>query len=248
MIKILLKYDTMDKQKGSAHDGNNSKKWRNCRGFGLFARRSTGDSYASKGYCQRAGYQACRIIKTKSIKHFKCLKKVHEWYHKGKKSSECMSLPEKFEKNPQMIECIFFQDEIDFLLQISINRRIVFTLRDKSEMFLIKVVLLKQIDNLLQLLWHGTLWRNYHWSIKRTKLNTENYRNNLKKELYPAMSEIYQQNFYFHPRWNPFTYTRSCLRCFEGRKPYHASYSKKINCPRNHQIAAKWKQMWMKIA
>lgn len=69
---------------------------------------------------------ACRIIKTKSIKHFKCLKKVHEWYHKGKKSSGCMSLPEKFEKNPQMIECIFFQDEIDFLLQISINRRIVF--------------------------------------------------------------------------------------------------------------------------
>ena len=191
---------------------------------------------------------ACRIIKTKSIKHFKCLKKVHEWYHKGKKSSGCMSLPEKFEKNPQMIECIFFQDEIDFLLQISINKRIVFTLRDRSEMFLIKVVLLKQIDNLLQLLWHGTLWRNYHWSIKRTKLNTENYRNNLKKELYPAMSEIYQQNFYFHPRWNPFTYTRSCLRCFEGRKPYHASYSKKINCPRNHQIAAKWKQMWMKIA
>lgn len=52
-------------------------------------------------------------------------------------------------KNFCMFEHAVFQGESDFLLQITIVRMILFVLRDKRKMFLIKIFHIKQIDFVL---------------------------------------------------------------------------------------------------
>ena len=57
---------------------------------------------------------------------------------------ECANtLLEKLERNLRMTERVVIQDESDFLSQIPINRTIMLTLRDKREIFLIKIFLIK---------------------------------------------------------------------------------------------------------
>lgn len=57
---------------------------------------------------------------------------------------ECANaLLEKLERNLRMTERVVIQHESDFLSQIPINRTIMLTLRDKREIFLIKIFLIK---------------------------------------------------------------------------------------------------------
>ena len=92
-----------------------------------------------------------RIIKTKVIKQFEGLKTPYMNNAIGTGRVErAIVLTQKFEKNLRMNEHAVFQDESDFPSQILINRMIVLTLRVKRKIFLIKIILIKQIDNVFK--------------------------------------------------------------------------------------------------
>ena len=106
-------------------------------------------------------------------------------------------LLEKFQTNPRMIERAVFQDESDFPLQVPLNiqnNRVYYKGKKKdvpgenlfhpSNRQSIKVMVSAGLT------WHGVT-RPIFVNNKGLKINAKNYRNHLKRQLFPAIGNLY---------------------------------------------------------
>ena len=94
--------DTIDRQ-GFAHPLMVTTCKNVCRGLDLFTWRSTKESYASKGYCDTAGYFTLFCMQNNQNLKYWAIQipqnAVQEWCHRDNKGRACKCPPWKIQKD-----------------------------------------------------------------------------------------------------------------------------------------------------
>ena len=143
----------------------------------------------------------CRIFREKKINQFKRVKTPQmNDATRNRRIQRAKFLLEKFQTNPRMIERAVFQDEGDFPLQVPLNiqnNRVYYKGKKKdvpdenlfhhSNRQSIKVMVSAGLT------WHDVT-RPIFVNNKGLKINAKNYRNHLKRQLFPAIEKVYPRD------------------------------------------------------
>ena len=146
-----------------------------------------------------------RMVKQKNISQFKRVKtpQMNEGT-RTRRVERAASLLEKFKNNPRMIERAVFQDESDFPLEIPLNSQNdrVYNKGQKNDVpdeNLFRPTNRHSVKVMVSdaLTWHGVT-KPIFVNQRGLKVNEKNFRNHLKKKLFPAINKIYpRENWIF---------------------------------------------------
>jgi len=202
-VKKFKEYGTMDRKKGSGRPRS--------------ARTAENEAFVEEMICsqeEEPGTHASpreiareleishssvrRIVEDKGYNQFKRLKTPQmNDATRNRRVDRAVSLHEKFAKNPRMIERTIFQDESDFPLQVPLNSqndRVYHkgTKKDVPDENLFHESNRQSVKVMVSaaLTWHGVT-RPIFVKRKGLKVNAKNYKNHLKRELFPAIEKIY---------------------------------------------------------
>ena len=146
-------------------------------------------------------------------------------------------LHQKFTKNPQMIERAVFQDESDFPLKIPLNNqndRVYFKgqKKDVPDENLFHSTNRQSIKVMVSaaLTWYGVT-KPIFVNRKGMKVNSENYKQHLKKKLFPAINKVYPRNDWIYIQDGATSHTSNLVQNFVLAKTFYQkrSMATKVN-------------------